>query len=242
MTTQPQYGMFSTKWQMALGERAAIEGILASTRPSLSVEIGTAQGGSLARIASYSDETYSLDLDHEQAPSGMAAGKVTFVTGNSHETLPALLAKFVEEGRNLDFVLVDGDHSRNGIHQDVKHLLASPAVGNTVILLHDTFNPHVRRGIEDALSSEHKSKIAHIDLGMVPAVKKMGLMDERWGGLGFIIVRDGADNFRIFDQSIKSESAGSVGYTMMHATFEPVRRIVRLGKAGKKRLKALTKI
>ena len=39
---------------MSFGERAALEGVVAQVRPRLAVEIGTAAGGSLARIARYS--------------------------------------------------------------------------------------------------------------------------------------------------------------------------------------------
>src|SRR5690348_6240653 len=52
-------------WQMSFGERAALEGVLAQLRPRLAVEIGTAEGGSLERIAAYSEEVHSIDLTHE---------------------------------------------------------------------------------------------------------------------------------------------------------------------------------
>jgi hypothetical protein len=38
-------------WQMRIGERAAVEGLLAQVVPRLAIEIGTAAGGSLDRIA-----------------------------------------------------------------------------------------------------------------------------------------------------------------------------------------------
>ena len=49
-------------WQMTFGERAAIEGILAQLRPRVAIEIGTAEGGSLERIAHYSERVHSFDL------------------------------------------------------------------------------------------------------------------------------------------------------------------------------------
>ena len=41
-------------WQMSYGERAGLEGVLSQLKPALAVEIGTAEGGSLARIAARS--------------------------------------------------------------------------------------------------------------------------------------------------------------------------------------------
>jgi hypothetical protein len=52
--------------QMSFGERAALEGILAQLRPRLAIEIGTAEGGSLSRIADYSAEVHSIDLTHDE--------------------------------------------------------------------------------------------------------------------------------------------------------------------------------
>ena len=38
-------------WQMTAGERAALDGLLRNLAPRLSIEIGTAEGGSLRCIA-----------------------------------------------------------------------------------------------------------------------------------------------------------------------------------------------
>ena len=53
------------EWQMAPGERAAIAGVLAELRPSVSIELGTAQGGSLRTIAAYSEQVHSFDFAPE---------------------------------------------------------------------------------------------------------------------------------------------------------------------------------
>lgn len=50
------------EWRMSLGERAALEGILASLRPATAIEIGTLQGGSLDTTAAHSDVVHSFDL------------------------------------------------------------------------------------------------------------------------------------------------------------------------------------
>ena len=58
-----------SEWQMTFGERAAIEGMLAQLRPRVAIEIGTAEGGSLERIAYYSERVHSFDIVRPQLPA-----------------------------------------------------------------------------------------------------------------------------------------------------------------------------
>src|SRR3954452_25390096 len=99
-------------WQMALGERAAIAGVLAQLRPRLSIELGTAEGGSLRTIAAWSDHVHSFDLATAVADS---PPNITLHAGDSHVLLPALLRAFEGAGERVDFVLVDGGHSSAGV-------------------------------------------------------------------------------------------------------------------------------
>lgn len=136
---------------MALGERAALEGVLVQLKPDLAVEIGTAEGGSLERIAAHSVEVHSLDFEPRLDPAAFRSScfpNVNFHRGDQHETLPRLLAEFAEQGRNVDFLLVDGDHSREGARRDVEDMLASPVIARTVILFQDCSNEGVRKGSE----------------------------------------------------------------------------------------------
>jgi hypothetical protein len=107
-------------WQMTLGERAALDGVLAELSPRLAIEVGTAEGGSLARIAVHSAEVHAIDLTRERLAA--CPPNAHFHQGDSREVLPALLE--------------------------------SPAVQRTVILVHDSFNPEVRSGIESAGAAE----------------------------------------------------------------------------------------
>jgi Methyltransferase domain len=175
-------------WQMSFGERAALEGVLSQLQPKLSIELGTAEGGSLSRIAVHSSEVHSFDLVSPQLP--VAEEKhVTIHTGDSHETLPRELERFAEKGRNIDFVLVDGDHSSDGVRRDVEDLLNATAVARTVILIHDTTNPTVRAGL-DAVHYSAWPKVAHVDMDFVPGYMFLEerLRNELWGGLGLLII------------------------------------------------------
>jgi methyltransferase family protein len=178
----------ATAWQMSFGERAVIEGVLTQLRPRLALEIGTAEGGSLSRIAAYSEKVISFDLIEPQA-GAKALPNVELRTGDSHDLLPRELKRIEEASETIDFVLVDGDHTADGARRDMEDLLASPAVSSTVILAHDTLNQDVRRGLE-AVPYVETEKVAFVDLdfvgGYVPA--QPPLKGECWGGLGVVIV------------------------------------------------------
>jgi hypothetical protein len=174
-------------WQMSLGERAVLEGFLAQLKPELAIEIGTAAGGSLARIAAHSDEVHAIDLTDEKLQS--CPPNATFHLGDSKGVLPSLLEELAERERNVDFVLVDGDHSATGVAADLGALLESPAVGRTVILVHDSFNPIVRSGIESVGLADRPGVIG-FDLDAVPGRlgKAGGFRDQLLGGFAVVIV------------------------------------------------------
>jgi hypothetical protein len=188
-------------------------------QPELSVEIGTAEGGSLDRIAAHSREVLSFDLVSPQLPVADAA-HVTVHTGDSHALLPAELGRLSDEGRNVDFVLVDGDHSSVGVRQDIEDLLNSAAVSSTVILIHDTTNPTVRAGL-DAVHYAAWPKVSQVDLDFVPGYmfREPRLRYELWGGLGVLLV----------DSSRLAYTAGPVmqgRYYPAAALFAEMRRVV----------------
>jgi hypothetical protein len=171
---------------MSHGERVTIEGLLAQIRPRLSIEIGTAKGGSLDRIAHYSEEVHTFDLteqvDHADFPN------VTFHLGDNHILLPRVLMGFEREGRNVDFVLVDGDHTASGVRQDVEQLLGSGAVRNTFILLHDTMNEEILEGL-NAIDYSAYPEIVFFDLAFTQSFHtKPQMLREAWCGLGLIVV------------------------------------------------------
>jgi len=173
-------------WQMSFGERAAIEGLLSARPPALAVEVGTAEGACLRRIARHAAEVHSFDLVLPSVPD--LGDHVHLHTGDSHVLLGQVLEGFAAEGRNVDFALVDGDHSADGVRADVETLLASPAVGDTIIVTHDTGNEEVRRGL-DAVAYDAFPKVAHVDLDFVPGhLGRDRFAGELWYGLGLIVV------------------------------------------------------
>jgi hypothetical protein len=173
-------------WQMSRGERAAVEGVLVQLRPALAVEIGSAEGACLARIAAHAAEVHSFDLTPPTLP---VADNVTVHTGNSHELLPSFLSELADQGRTVDFVMVDGDHSPEGVRQDLEDLLDSAAITRTVILIHDTANERVRLGV-DAVRFAAWPKVSHVELDWIPGqlFAEPKLRNELWYGIGLVQV------------------------------------------------------
>jgi hypothetical protein len=180
-------------WQMTFGERAALEGVLSQLRPAVAIEIGTAEGGSLQRVAKHSEHVHSFDLV-EPDPAIKQLGNVTLHTGDSHVLLKQLLAELAAAGTNVDFVLVDGDHSADGAEEDLRDLLSSEAVGQTVILMHDTLNDEVREGFA-RVDFGAEGKVVHADLDFVAGHLSEGgdFHHQLWGGLGLVLVDAGGE-------------------------------------------------
>jgi hypothetical protein len=173
--------------QMSFGERAALEGVLAQLQPRRAVEIGTAAGGSLARIAHYSEEVHSIDVSHDEITWAVPEN-VRLHTGPSARLLPVLLAEFSAADAPLDFALVDGDHSFEGVMGDLRALLDSPCTARAVILVHDSMNEEIRAGIEQA-GLEDYEKVVYFEPDFVAGyVYRVGAARHAlWGGLALII-------------------------------------------------------
>ncbi len=207
---------------MTLDERAALEAILVSMKPSVAIEIGTAGGGSLARISRHSTAVHSFDLAQHLEVTAERFGNVTFHFGDSHELLPALLDRLAEAETTIDFVLVDGDHSAHGVRRDLEDLLASPCTESTVILIHDTLNERVRAGLEQ-IEWNAFEKVSFVDFDFLTGrlFRDGAFRDELWGGFGLVITGGGlgepaimrVDSYEapeIFDAFLAARTRGDV--------------------------------
>jgi cephalosporin hydroxylase len=182
--------------QMSFGERAALEGVLVALAPRLAIEIGTAEGGTLARITRYAEEVHSIDISHDELRVDVGDG-VHLHTAPSTEVLPALLRTFQEARRDVDFALVDGDHSYDGVIADIRMLLGSPCTARSVILVHDSTNAEIRAGIE-AAGIEECDSVVYFEPDFVPGyVYRAGVARHMaWGGLALIICdREHSSNY-----------------------------------------------
>lgn len=174
-------------WAMVYGDRLALEATLAQVRPKLAIEIGSAQGGSLGRIAAHSEDVHAIDIVRDDLLE--LPPNATFHEGSSQELLPDLLERFAAQDRNVDFVLVDGDHSTEAVRADLNALLDSSALRRTTILMHDSFHPLVRAGIE-AAEATAREKVVACELDLVAGgVCQAGIFEgQPWGGFAMVLV------------------------------------------------------
>ncbi|UVK44422.1 class I SAM-dependent methyltransferase [Mesorhizobium sp. AR07] len=168
-------------WHMQLSERVALMYVLSRFQPDISIEIGTFLGGSLRPISAASRQVYSFDIDDRSFPG---LPNVEFVTGNSSVTLLPVIDRINASDREINFILIDGDHSEDGVKADIATCLRYiPKTRPTIILLHDSCNPDVRKGIIDAPWSD-SPYLHELDLDFVPGVlfDRPDLKGQIWGG------------------------------------------------------------
>lgn len=179
----------SPEWQMRYGERLALEGILATLKPRLAIEIGTAQGGSLRRIAAHAQEVHSFDIVPEIEALERELPNVTTHVGDSAELVPKLLSELESQGREVDFALVDGDHTAAGVRRDAEALLASAACRRTAIVFHDAANDDVRNGLEGVRFEAHP-KVVYVNLDFIAGYLVSAPIRhlEIWNGLAIVLL------------------------------------------------------
>jgi hypothetical protein len=215
-------------WQMSLGERAALEGVLGSLKPETAVEIGTAAGGSLRSLSLHSGHVHSFDL--VLPPAAESYPNVTFHVGNSHETLGPWLERFDGE---IQFVLIDGDHTVTGALRDIRDVVESPAL-NGIVLIHDANNPQVHRALKSYPWSEHE-RVRYVDLGFLPGyvVRRGYRKGELWSGLALAIVGDLVKVERAF------KSSGPVldRFYDPHSVMRPAAEVLRQPRAIMRQLR-----
>jgi hypothetical protein len=83
---------------MSPGEGAALEGLLSQQDPRLSIEVATAEGGSLDVIAAHSAEVHAIDIADERLVACPA--NATLCVGDSTLFLPELLSRFAASERD----------------------------------------------------------------------------------------------------------------------------------------------
>ncbi len=155
--------------QMSVFERLAMIAVLEHLKPSIAIEVGTAQGGSLQVLAAHAEKVYSLEVDHTVSERLSQFTNVEFRIGSSAETLPAVLTELHEAKTPCSFILIDGNHATAAVQQDIHALLSVSPLDTQYVMFHDSFNPDCRTGIRTA-GWENSPHVWWVELDFVPGV------------------------------------------------------------------------
>jgi cephalosporin hydroxylase len=190
------YQPYPKTWVMENPERLAMMTLLNWLKPACSLEIGTREGGSLGVIAEHSGHVFTLDIDPGCQAAVRPHSNVELVVGDSHKTLPGVLNEISERQLSLEFVLIDGEHSAEGVRGDIERLLEYRPTRPCYILMHDSFNPFCRDGMATA-PWERSPYVHRVDLDFIPG--KIYHPDENgwgtpnghemWCGFGLAVLR-----------------------------------------------------
>lgn len=226
-------------WMMACSEKVALIFLLEHLHPKVAIEIGTRDGGSLQVLAQFCDRVYSIDTDPD-VPRRLAGkfSNVEYLIGRSAPILPPLLDRLQRDGAELGFALVDGDHSADGVREDVDNLLRFRPIVPFYIVMHDSFNPQCRRGLRRANWSANPYVHA-VELDFVAGIVHCApaYRGELWGGLalGILLPFKRQGHFEITGSAEQTHKA------IMTSRRRSLKRFVARGKGALRRTAARTK-
>lgn len=151
--------------QMILSERLLLYSLVYGLRPTVGLEIGTAQGGAAMIISAAMDAAGcgklicidpapQISRDHLM----QSAHRAFLIEGTSPE---AIVRAYEHVGSPFDFILVDGDHSYSGVLRDIEGSLQFLHY-KSYLLFHDAHYVEVEEAIEEALK-----RYPLVDCGMV---------------------------------------------------------------------------
>ena len=167
-------------------------------------------------------------------------------SGDSATALPELVEELNRDGREVGFVLIDGDHSAEGVRRDIEAILKLNVNRRMLILMHDGFNPGCRRGMREA-GWNNSRHVHYVELDFTvgnfhAAAHDIATARSMWGGFACAVLepqlRVGTVEIRerqkavfeaVYPLSIHAP-AGSAGlsYRVLRRVGHLVRKITRL--------------
>lgn len=198
---------FSIPWSMSRAEQYCMTQLLSHNKPSVAIEIGTYKGGSLQVLSHYASKVYAIDISSDSRDSRCDDfNNVEYLIGDSKVILPELLKKLEDNGEELEFILIDGDHSTKGVFQDILNIMSYTPKKALQVLLHDSFNPNCRKGMKLYDYNSNK-KVHFVELDFIPGMYNHdGLYKQMWGGFATIIMlpENRENKLQVFENQKKS--------------------------------------
>jgi len=175
------------EWQMSRAEKYCLIHLLEKLNPEYSIEIGTYKGGSLQVLSKFSKKVYSIDIDSEPKHTlENQFDNVIFKVGKSHDIIKNVIEDIESKNGKLNFILVDGDHSKDGVKKDLECILSCNLKHPLTVILHDSFNPQCRSGMK-SINYKKYNFIEHIDLDYIHGCFSPNTNHrEMWGGFAII--------------------------------------------------------
>ncbi len=183
-------GLRVENWQMHDSERLALTALLARIRPTCVIELGTYFGGSLSLLSEYAQLVYSIDIDPDVPKRIGPLPNVTYLTGRSDQLLPVLLEELDASSTAVNLVLIDAEHSAEGVRRDISLVLEHVPREPMFVLVHDSFNPNCRNGMLQA-PWQDSPYCQFVDIDFVPGrlIEHPGAgHGELWGGLAMAFI------------------------------------------------------
>jgi len=174
-------------------EKFGFASILNVAASKTAIEIGTYQGGSLQMLSKHCGKVYSVDISDEYQKSLKTRfPNVDFFLGDSKKLLPEVLRQIRENREELGFVLIDGDHSTEGVRGDIECVLRHVPTRPLYVVLHDSFNPHCRKGMLTA-RWEQNEYVHYVEIDFIPGVYHYKAFDtapprSMYGGLALALL------------------------------------------------------
>ena len=179
-------GVLHEHWQMMECERIALTGVLARMRPRGALEIGVYCGGSLSLTAQFATHVIAIDINPEVRGRFSLPGNAELLVGHSRDMIPRAIRLFEEMGLPLEYVLIDAEHSAEGVKRDISLVMRHRPITPMVMLIHDSGNPDCRAGIlsTDWNASAHVHSVqCDFVPGQIIEHSVRGGKAEVWGGL-----------------------------------------------------------
>jgi len=168
--------------------------VLSEVKPQSILEIGTANGGTLflfTRVASEDASIISVDLPlgkfgggypkwrvHLYKSFALPNQQIHLIRADSHNEATLEEVKAILNGKKIDFLFIDGDHTYEGVKKDFE--MYNPMVKNDgIIAFHDIVSHPPEIGCEvNRFWNEIKSEYEYREL-----VKDY---NQKWAGIGLI--------------------------------------------------------
>jgi predicted O-methyltransferase YrrM len=180
-------------------EFAAFVSLLSNRRLAAVLEIGTLHGGTLwtwCKLATSDATIVSVDLPGGPFGGGYRDGaadtlagygrpgqSVRLVRGDSHSESTKRRVEDALDGRPVDLLFIDGDHTYEGVRRDFE--MYAPLVGQAgVIAFHDILpHPDVAQCEVDRYWAEVRARYQCAEFTHPEDVRGHG----QWGGIGVIL-------------------------------------------------------